>query len=190
MPAENNPTQAIRRSMIALRKSLEFDKISDAAVRTSERIKRLDAFRKARNIGLYHAFAGELRLDSLVDAARQQGKILYLPKISEDNALRFLQWDSTTALAPNQYGIQEPQTKVEISPSQLDLVLVPLVAFDAYCNRIGYGQGFYDNTFARHRPALLLGVAYDFQCQLALEPKASDVQLDGVITPSNTYWSL
>lgn len=190
MPAENSPAQELRRSTIALRKTLEHGKAFDASHRASELIKRLDAFRKARTVGLYHAFSGELRLDSLVDGAREQGKILYLPKVSEGKTLRFVRWDRSTPLSANTYGIQEPQSDVEINPSHLDIVLVPLVAFDSFCNRLGYGQGFYDNTFAKQRPGMLLGVAYDFQCQLTLEPKASDVRLDGVITPSKIYWSL
>lgn len=190
MPPEYNLEYTLRRSLIALRKELEFGKAHEASVRASDRIKRLDAFRKSRHIGLYHAYAGELSLDSLVSTARQQGKTLYLPKVNANKSLRFLRWDSATPLVANRFAIQEPQTELEIDPILLDLVLVPLVAFDVYCNRLGYGQGFYDKTFAAQRPGMLLGVAYDFQCQLALSPKASDVQLDGVITPSKIYWSL
>ena len=76
----------------------------------------------------------------------------------------------------------------------LDLVLVPLVAFDDRGNRLGMGGGYYDQTFAflsqrqHYRRPTLLGVAYEFQRLVALPVQAWDIPLDGVATEKRVQW--
>jgi 5-formyltetrahydrofolate cyclo-ligase len=94
-------------------------------------------------------------------------------------------------LIKNRYGILEPPINNQrLTPTwSLDLVLMPLVAFDAKGNRLGMGAGFYDRTFDVHnhpyRPKpKLLGLAYDFQETSGLKPEPWDVPLDYIVTPS------
>ena len=80
-----------------------------------------------------------------------------------------------------------------IQPEKLELVLVPLVAFDKQGNRLGMGSGYYDSTFAflqnQKRPTkpYLLGLAYEWQCCDSTFTEAWDIKLDAVATENTIY---
>ena len=93
-------------------------------------------------------------------------------------------------VAPNRYGIPEPQCPRDelVEAAEIELVLIPLLAFDRRGHRLGSGAGYYDRSFAFlrevERPALplLVGVAYAFQEVESIAPEAWDVPLDFVAT--------
>ena len=95
----------------------------------------------------------------------------------------------------NRYNILEPELKNAelIAAENLDLVLVPLVAFDLSGNRLGMGAGFYDTTFSflnnikRPSKPYLLGLAYEWQKLATLEKENWDITLDAVITDQTFY---
>jgi len=98
-------------------------------------------------------------------------------------------------LLPNRFGIPEPPLKHRHirMPWGLELILLPLVAFDSDCNRLGMGGGFYDRTLAylRHRCCWrrprLIGVAHECQRVEGLPVNEWDVALDAVITERRVY---
>ena len=145
--------------------------------------------RRARRIACYLCNDGEMDLGPAMKLLRSSGAKLLLPALRGDH-LWFLPYDGETRLAPNRFGILEP----DVSPStrcrarDLDLVLMPLVAFDTTGNRLGMGGGFYDRTFSYlqwrktwGKPPLL-GIAYEFQHLDALTPRRWDIPLQGVAT--------
>jgi len=116
-----------------------------------------------------------------------------LPVLHEDGRLRFAPWRAGDAVAPNRFGIPEPVVGpgALLEPQALDLVVVPLVGFDARCHRLGMGGGWYDRSFAfRHgqpAPPLLVGAGFAFQqVEGDLPREAWDVQLDAVCTDHST----
>src|SRR5690606_2494135 len=110
--------------------------------------------------------------------------------VQDDRTLRFGPWRAGDPLLQNRYGIPEPDLSPDacLAAADLDLVLLPLTAFDRRGNRLGSGAGYYDRSFAflagRPRPArpLLVGIGYAFQESAALDPAAWDVPLDYVAT--------
>jgi 5-formyltetrahydrofolate cyclo-ligase len=98
-------------------------------------------------------------------------------------------------VAPNRFGIPEPTdtSRPHLAPDAMDVVLVPLVGFDARGHRLGMGAGLYDRHFAflRQRRAwrrpLLVGVAFDVQRVERLAEADHDVQLWGVVTERGVY---
>jgi 5-formyltetrahydrofolate cyclo-ligase len=147
------------------------------------RLQRLPAFRAARRIALYWPADGEPDLRALAKTAWARGKQLYLPVVGHGGAMRFRRWSAHRPLRRNRYGIPEPLGRHAASAAALDLVIVPLVAFDAHCNRLGMGGGYYDRAFMqrRHRP-ILVGAAFTVQQVNALPRQPWDVPLDLVIT--------
>ncbi|WP_268236922.1 5-formyltetrahydrofolate cyclo-ligase [Luteimonas terricola] len=140
----------------------------------------------------YWAADGEIALHAW--QLRLPREVVYcLPVVHEDGRLRFAPWRAGEAVEANRYGIPEPVVAPEalLDPSALDLIVVPLVGFDARCHRLGMGGGWYDRSFAfRHlqpAPPRLVGAAFAFQ-QVAGELPSEDwdVQLDAVCTDQST----
>jgi 5-formyltetrahydrofolate cyclo-ligase len=146
-------------------------------------------FRRSRHIAAYLANDGELDLASTLVRARAMRKQLYLPAL-HGQRLWFFPYREDTPLAPNRFAIPEPALHPTLrrAPNVLDLVLMPLVAFDLRGHRIGMGGGYYDRTFAyllgrlEWRRPKLIGIAYDFQQTDAIEARHWDVPLDGIAT--------
>ena len=114
---------------------------------------------------------------------------LSIPKVnSTSTALESYFLDGTTQLAYNKWGISEPIQGVHTPASSIDLVLVPLLAFDANGYRVGYGKGFYDKYLAQCRPdCVKVGFCYFEPIDVIEGTRDFDVPLDLCITPNNAY---
>ena len=110
---------------------------------------------------------------------------LIVPKTDfATGALTHATWQPGDPLLPNAYGLPEPVGGDEISPLTLDLILVPLLAFDRRGQRVGYGGGFYDRFLAQCRPdALKLGLSWFEPVGEISDANAHDVPLDACLTP-------
>lgn len=145
-------------------------------------------FQSSRHIACYMSFADEMPTEAFFKKIWDANKICYLPTLADGKSLIFAQYDKGDEVQPNQYGINEPvNAKHFIKPEKLDLVLMPLLAFDDQGNRLGTGGGYYDRTFAfmstekPHQP-YLLGVGYSVQYCDQLHPESWDISLQGVLT--------
>lgn len=181
---------ALRRQMRRSRRRLTAGERRRAGERLGHALRTSDAVRRARRIGVYRPHNGELDVLHGFRHPLLRGKQLYLPALDPLRAgmLRFVRWDRDTRLLTNRFGIAEPclQYNRFSQTWSLDLILMPLVAFDNAGNRLGMGGGFYDRTLEalwRHpRRPRLVGVAYEFQRVAALPAAPWDIPLDEVIT--------
>jgi 5-formyltetrahydrofolate cyclo-ligase len=180
--------QQLRRRLRARRRQLSPLQQRHAALALRDVIARRPEFRRARAIALYRAADGEIDPLPLVRLARRLGKRPYLPVLRPGGRLGFVAWRSGARLRRNRFGIAEP-VGAPLAPQRLDLVLLPLVAFDHRGGRLGMGGGFYDRTFAwrikagiSRRKPLLVGVAHAFQQVACLPREAWDVPLAAVAT--------
>lgn len=190
---------AIRRRMREQRRALTTAQRKGAARRAAAHLLRNPAFRRSQRIALYFAMEGELDPAPLLRAALAQGKKCFVPVLSPGQRGRmwFAPITARSTLRRNRFGIPEPthQRRDRIVPRRLDLVLVPLVAFDACGHRIGMGGGYYDRAFAfrkvrhRWRKPLLVGYAYEFQRLPGMAPQSWDVDLDAVVTERGRFWA-
>ncbi len=176
--------KTIRRQAQAARLALPPALTTAAQQRIIAHIKRLPTYRNAQHIAFYHAIAGEIDLSPLLDDAQANGLTYYLPRINTDATLSFYPMTNATPTKLNRFGIPEPDgpDAHARSPADMDLMFIPLVAFDLHGTRLGRGGGYYDRTLVKTRPGCLLGVAYAVQCYLFLPREDWDVTLDGVIT--------
>lgn len=164
----------------------------DAGADVLTQLRKIPFFIRANKISVYLANDGELPLDYIVDFCWIRNKFCYLPVLFGKNTRRmhFAPFAADSSLVMNSYGIPEPDVKIknQLKPQQLDLILLPLVAFDANGNRLGMGGGFYDKTFEFlrrrkiWRKPKLVGVAYDFQQVENLPTDKWDVPLDYIVT--------
>ncbi len=182
---------AIRRQMRQRRRTLSPQRRLQAAQRVCKTLCSSLLFLRSQRIGCYLANEGEIDLAPAIAKMELMGKNCYLPTIRPlgQNRLDFVPYRTGDVLIENCYGIPEPRSMSRpLPPWALDLLLLPLVAFDSRGNRLGMGGGYYDRTLAylrlreHWRTPLLLGVAYQFQKVESITAKAWDIPLDGVVT--------
>jgi 5-formyltetrahydrofolate cyclo-ligase len=183
---------ALRRRLRQARRSLSRCEQRLASRRLFLLLIHHPLFLRSRHIAFYLPSDGEIDPTPLMRRARSMGKQCYLPVVSgwPKEHMRFQRTSVSERWSKNRFGIAEP------NPSQgrqcpawrLDLVLMPLVGFDAAGNRLGMGGGFYDRAFAyrkrrmRWRGPLLLGVAHACQKVEALPVASWDIPLDGIVS--------
>lgn len=136
--------------------------------------------RRAGAIAVYRAIDSEVELDSLfVDSGAPDRRVCY-PRCGEARSLAFVPVSSSTRWRRGVFGIQEPEGP-SIPVTELDLVVVPVVAFDRIGHRIGYGAGYYDRALAAFN-GIAIGVAFEAQRVPVVPFVDTDVPLEAVVT--------
>ena len=191
----NDERHTLRESHRAARKRLSEEQQAAAAAAISSLITAQEFYQTATKIAFYLAVDGEIDPKPLLSQALAEGKTCFLPIAGQhdEQLLSFAPYDSATELMENRWGIAEPHAPaIAVSPIGFDLVLVPLVAFDRECYRLGMGKGFYDRTFSfktsnRTSQPLLIGLAHECQLAEGLPNENWDVSLDAVVTAEKIY---
>lgn len=181
----------IRKTISAKRKALSAEQQTHLSEIISDKIIATDYFQNSQHIALYLAHHGEVSLSNAIKTAEQLNKTIFLPVVIDDNTMHFYPYKSSDALITSHFGTQEPNTKnlTPIDTHELDLICMPLVAFDSMAYRIGRGKGYYDKALAfkqKNETAKpkLIGAAYDFQKIEYADPEDWDIPLDMVVTES------
>ena len=183
----------LRQRNRAWRAALDDNALALAAGALAQRVLDLPEYRQAEGIAAYFAVNGEIGLDPVIDDALSRGKQVFLPNLDQQS-LRFAPYFHGQKMRNNKFRLPEPDVDPVdmLAPDALELVLVPLVVFDADRNRIGMGGGFYDRSFAfRKDPAstgpALIGVAHELQKVERIVPQDWDVRLDLIVTEQSIY---
>ncbi len=146
-------------------------------------IEALHEFAGSRNILMYYSLPDELTTVSTLNRWQDAGRQVYLPRVNGD-LLDIMPYVPDN-MAKGAFGINEPMEGVVAAPGCIDMVIVPGVAFDCECNRLGRGRGFYDRLLSGMRPGVVtVGVGYDFQLIDHVPVEEHDIKLDYVVTPS------
>ena len=191
-------TKSLRKHIRQKRRSLSDSEREHASFLACERITSSRAYQRSKHIAFYLSHDAEIDLSLLIQHAWQQGKHVYLPVLAKPNTnkLWFIPYTPKSKLRNNCFAIPEPihSHKTRLRKTQsLDLILMPLVAFDLQGHRVGMGGGFYDRTFSFlnhrqhwHKPSLI-GVAYELQKQESLETNSWDIPLQAIATEKHLY---
>lgn len=184
--------QPLRRQVRERRRALSPHLRESAHRQFARTLTRSSFLQAGRRIAVYFAYGHEADLKHVIELARRRGCLLYLPVITDfrHSRMRFVRYRTDSVMRVNRYGIAEPDPRhAEVIPvRQLDLILLPLVAFDARGWRLGSGAGFYDRSLQhlragrRWRKPKLIGVGYECQRVTRLQPHRWDVPLDGMLT--------
>lgn len=194
-------------------KSLIRQRIQNITKKTTPHQKTIAADRLTKlvlacnkiNINTLHNFACywpmefEINTVGLINYLLHQNKNCYLPYMNADinksnHKLAFIQYDLKTKLVKNQFGILEPEFDINktIDVNNLDVIFMPVVAFDCLGHRIGSGAGLYDRTLAikshfKTTYPMLIGLAYAIQEIAIFTPDVWDINLDLVITEEKVF---
>lgn len=154
-----------------------------------ERAHKLDAFQLATSVHIYRSFGDEVDTWPFFEYAWGLGKTVYVP-VTTSAGLNRVRVTRDTTWRAGAYGILEPcpldPVDDEEAIDDVTLVVVPVVAFDKACNRIGYGKGYYDR-FLANAHVMTMGLAYDCQKTDAIPTEPHDVALSCVATDQRWY---
>lgn len=170
----------IRRKIKTLRSMLSEEEKCRASEEVFERLENNAAFQLAKKILMYHSLPDELPTPAFLRKWKGE-KDFYLPRVNGVN-LDILPFDESR-LEIGSFHIEEPTGDEFMDSSELELIIVPAVAYDRKGNRLGRGKGFYDRLLCETK-AVKIGVAYDFQLYDELPTEEHDVPMDYVITQS------
>lgn len=179
----NRPS--LRTHYRTLRQQLDPQSRADKTARINHYLREFVP-QQARRVAAYLASPEETCVRAFIETAWQRGQAVFLPCIDEGpRMMTFRNYNQDEPLLKNRFAVLEPETHNDAAlASDLDCVLLPLVAFDEIGTRLGMGGGYYDTFFAdpNTRPPLV-GVGFCEQRAADPLPQAAwDVQLDAVVT--------
>src|SRR5699024_609466 len=172
--------QELRKRYKSKRAELSLEACEEKSLAIANRCLKLPIWEKS----IYHLFLSierqkEVNTEYLMHILQGRDKNIVVSKsdFSTLGMTHFLLTDSTV-LKLNAWGIPEPVKGIEIRPKQVEVVFVPLLAFDQYGNRIGYGKGFYDRFLEQcHREVIKIGLSF-FTAEKHIDADSHDTRLD------------
>jgi 5-formyltetrahydrofolate cyclo-ligase len=194
MIAENITTtkQQIREQAHAARRALEGK--DDLSRVITDRVTQLPEYARAQTVMFYIDVRAEVRTRHALPGALASGKTIVVPWCNEHGELELFRLTAMEELELGMYRILEPRCELrllrekQIAPHELDLILVPGVAFDHRGGRTGHGKGYYDKLLQHARGDAPL-VALAFECQMFPEipMQSHDIFMDKVVTEAGVY---
>jgi 5-formyltetrahydrofolate cyclo-ligase len=177
----------LRKKYKALRKSLSIDQADDFSLAIANQLLQLDIWDKS----FYHIFLSieeqkEINTEYILNILAGKDKNIVISKSNFKNLslTHYLLTDSTR-IKKNHYNIPEPIDGIEINSSQIEVVFVPLLAFDKTGNRVGYGKGFYDRFLSECKPETIkIGLSFFEVEEEVFETDDNDVSLDYCVIPN------
>jgi 5-formyltetrahydrofolate cyclo-ligase len=165
----------MRARLRAIRAELALSIRAGYGRRVADLLQELDAFERAGTIALYRAIDGEVDPQFIAKRAECLGMRVCYPKVTRDNPLAFF---TATQWTKGDFGYEPVGDPVGID--QIDLMLVPGIAFSDAGDRLGFGGGYYDRTL-RAFSGISVGLAYPFQLHETLITDAWDVPVDRIL---------
>lgn len=153
-----------------------------------KKVMALEVISRASSILVYHSLPDEVNtlyiLEELSSMYAGTNKRILLPVVTGEILL--LKEYNPALLEKGYMQIMEPQNSETIDPSEVDLAIIPGIAFDSRCNRMGRGKGFYDRLLP-HLNCMKIGLGFQFQIVDSIPCDSFDMPLDMVITEENSY---
>lgn len=180
----------LRKQYKALRQELSVSEIDGFSLAIANRLLSLDIWNKS----FYHIYLTieeqkEVNTEYILNILAGKDKHIVISKTNfEDYSLTHYLLSDNTTLMKNSHNIPEPIGGIEINTSQIEVVFVPLLAFDKYGNRVGYGKGFYDRFLQNCQPETLkIGLSFFEAEEEVIEVSDNDISLDYCVTPNHIF---
>ena len=177
----------LRKKYKELRKNLSFDAIEDLSLQIANNALKLPIW----NFENYHIFLTihehkEVQTDYLLHILNGKDKNVIVSKSDfENRTMNHILLTDNITIKKNEWNIPEPQNGFSVADNQIDVVFVPLLAYDVFGNRVGYGKGFYDLFLSKCKPDVVkIGLSFFDPEKLIEDVFTEDVRLDYCITPN------
>ena len=168
-----------------LRKAISAETVDELSIQIANNALQLNIWEYTN----YHIFLSipskrEINTEYLLHILQGRDKTIIVPKviIGSPNMEHILLQDNTTLKISN-YGVPEPVSGIEIPSEKMEVIFIPLLAYDINGNRLGYGKGFYDRFLSQCNPdALFIGLSF-FEPEITIPFEETDIPLHFCITP-------
>ncbi len=169
---------------LAKRNSLSKEQVREKSRLIAERLLKLPEFEKAKTVMLYYGVRNEVETRGLIEKALEQGKRVVLPVSDFDSKkITPTELQGLEDLKKAEFGLMEPVEGKVVGVKELDLIVVPGIAFDANGARIGTGKGFYDGLLRKVSTKVpLVGLCFEENLEESLPSESHDVKMDIIIT--------
>lgn len=172
----------LREKIKQMRKNLTHDEITQKSEKITSLLTETQIYRNAKCVCIYMASFNEPRTIPLIRKAISDGKKICVPITNTENTTLSLSYvNDITSLKKGAYGISEPAVIDTANPCDVDLIIVPGIAFDRNGNRIGFGKGFYDRLLT-DTIAVKIGLCYNFQLCEGITSDKHDIPMNIIIT--------
>lgn len=179
----------LRKKFTALRQNISSESLLNSSLTIANKLLELPLW----SFDYYHLFLPivekkEIDTTFILSILQGKDKNVVLPKIETLDTLKNYLLTDSTKLVKNKWGIPEPTNGIEIMPENIQVVFVPLLAFDVQGNRVGYGKGFYDNFLSNcTRNVIKVGLSLFDPVEKVTNVYESDIPLDYCVTPKQIY---
>jgi 5-formyltetrahydrofolate cyclo-ligase len=182
--------KSLRQKAKAERQKLTLKEIEDKSLAIANQLLRMDIWDKL----YYHLFLTieeqkEINTEYILQILAGKDKEIVISKceFTTLEMTHFLLTDNTK-IKKNSYNVPEPVDGLEVPNAKIDVVFVPLLAYDKQGNRVGYGKGFYDNFLSKCKPETIkIGLSFFPPEEKIDDVSANDVKLDFCVTPEEIY---
>jgi 5-formyltetrahydrofolate cyclo-ligase len=189
-----NPKQFLRRQAQLARQQLSTEEKDERSRRIVGRVLALPQYAAANTVLWYLGVRNEVLTENSVIGELSAGQKRVAIPWCEGESLLLFHLREMSELVGGAFGILEPKSELRqlasqrVAPAEVDVALVPGVAFDRQGNRLGHGAGYYDRLLAELPPsACLIGLAYECQLVEAISHEPHDVGMDLVVTEADLY---
>lgn len=173
-----------------LRQTLSIDEIDDKSLAIANNLLKMDIWDNT----YFHLFLTmqeqrEVQTEFILNilAGKDKEVIVSRSDFENNSMIHYLLTDNTR-LMKNQYGIPEPVDGIEVPSNKLDVVFVPLLAFDGNGQRVGYGKGFYDRFLSECKPGVItIGLSFFEAEEELIDANTTDIPMDYCVTPEKVY---
>ncbi|MFL6391328.1 MAG: 5-formyltetrahydrofolate cyclo-ligase [Nitrososphaeraceae archaeon] len=179
----------IRQQILQKRNALSKSEISRRSEVIQNRIINSSEYKSARVIGAYFSIGSEVRTEHIISTALKNQKVLLLPKTGVDQIAFYQVFEADfreNKLVEGRFRILEPPRSSRDIEENIDLLIIPGIAFDKYGYRIGYGKGYYDRFIEHNECPFSIGLGFQFQLMNHSLPHSRfDQRLNAIATESN-----
>ncbi|MCX7780435.1 MAG: 5-formyltetrahydrofolate cyclo-ligase [Negativicutes bacterium] len=180
--------QELRRKILAERRLLNAAQVETDSRKITALLEKWPVYLAAGTVMAYLAMPDEPQLDSVIESMLRQGKKVCAPRFGASFGIMYAApLRSLCGVTKDRMGIRVPVATEAVPGEEIDLVLVPGVAFDLSGRRLGMGAGYYDRFLAAVPNAVLVGIAWWFQIMQTVPCERHDVCMHWLITENGIY---
>ena len=171
----------LKETLLEKRNYLSKEEIIEKSRKIKSNLFNLESYKKSKTAMFFVSFNSEVDTHSMIKESLGK-KTIVIPKVIHHEIEPSLILDFDSLISSGKFGIPEPIEITKIAYKNIDLVLVPGIAFDKEGHRIGYGLGHYDRFLRKVPKAVKIGLCFDFQLVDKVPREEHDVAVDFIVT--------